>query len=107
MTNPLLQKYAELHGKKEEPKPILRPPAYALNHHSISTLEGLLRDLKSGKAVIVGNRKDDNYRYCSPNCSPMPLEYFARGMMSSEIMNTGIEVDNGCKITLEIFVKYD
>lgn len=103
MTNPLLQKYAELHGKKEEPKPILRPSAYEPNRYSISTLEELLRALKSGRAVIVGNRKDDNYRHYSP----MPLDYFAFDGMSSKIRNIEMPIDSGCKITLEIFVKYD
>ena len=104
MTNPLLQKYAELHGKKEEPKPIRRPSAYEPNRYSISTLEGLLRALKSGKAVIVGNRKDDNHRYCSP---VLP-EYESFIKDSYERVTPYFpEVHSGCKITLEIFVKYD
>jgi hypothetical protein len=100
-SNPLLDKWEEIYGQKEEPKPISRPSAYEPNRYSISSLEGLLRDLKSGKAVIVGNKKDDNYRYCSP----ISLEYI--NLQKDSYERNFPEIYSGYKITLEIFVKYD
>jgi hypothetical protein len=41
MTNPLLQKYEEIHGKKEEPKPKLTSKIFNKDANSIATLEGI------------------------------------------------------------------
>jgi len=99
MTNPLLQKYDELYGKKEEPKPVSKP--YTRHDSTIRTLEALLEDLKSGRAIMTDCRTDHNYNHLDLPipCSSLPSSEF--------IMNSPFLVDRGDRITLEIFRKYD
>ena len=51
--NPLLQKYDELYGQKEEPKQSPPPPRYSGDPWAIKKIENLLEELKSGRAVLV------------------------------------------------------
>lgn len=94
MTNPLLQKYDELYGKKEEPKPVSKP--YTRHDRTIATLEALLEDLKSGRAIMTDIKKDKYCRHFDLNS----FDYFSSPSPSDLI-------DIGDKITLEIFRKYD
>lgn len=97
MTNPLIAKYEELyHPKKEEPKPVLKPD---IRHDStIRTLEALLEDLKSGRAIMTDCRTDHNYNHLGVN----PIDYF----YSPSLPNKKLPVDRGDRITIEIFRKY-
>jgi hypothetical protein len=84
--NPLLQKYDELYGKKEEPKPILTSKMSYEDPSEIAMIERLLFELKSGLAVLIDSRGEQNCRH-----------YDAR---------TPLRIDEGVKITLTIFRKY-
>ena len=84
--NPLLQKYDELYGQKEEPKPSSPPPRYSGDPWAIKKIENLLEELKSGRAVLVDSKEEQKYQY-----------YDAR---------TPLRIDEGVKITLTIFRKY-
>ena len=84
--NPLLQKYDELYGQKEEPKPSSPPPRYSGDPWAIKKIENLLEDLKSGRAVLVESHVEEHYKH-----------YDAR---------TPLRIDEGVKITLTIFRKY-
>lgn len=102
MTNPLLQKYDEIRGKKEEPKPT-PIPSYHKNYKAIATLESLLKDLKSGRASMTDCKIEGNYKHYDMD---MDMNTYVRGLHPlSEPMH--IMIDNGEKITLEIFRKYD
>jgi hypothetical protein len=84
--NPLLQKYDELYGQKEEPKPSSPPPRYSGDAAEIAMIERLLFELKSGLAVLIDSKGEQNCRH-----------YDAR---------TPLRIDEGIKITLTIFRKY-
>ena len=94
--NPLLQKYEELYGKKEEPKPVSKP--YTRHDSTIATLETLLEDLKSGRAIMTDCRTDDNYNHLAS----IPFDYTKPHFMSDYL-----PVETGQRIALEIFRKYD
>ena len=91
MTNhPLIAKWEELHNpKKEEPKPVSKP--YTRHNSTIATLEALLEDLKSGKAIMTDLKTQPNYNHLAS--IPFDLDYTL--------------IDRGDRITLEIFRKYD
>lgn len=97
MTNPLLQKYDEIYGKKEEPKPVSK--SYTIHDSTIATLEALLEDLKSGRAIMTDCKTQPNYNHLGIN----PFDYFS-SPSPSDFMP--LPVDKGEKITLEIFRKY-
>ena len=84
--NPLLQKYDELYGQKEEPKPILTSKMPYEDASEIAMIERLLFELKSGLAVLIDSKGEQNCRH-----------YDAR---------TPLRIDEGVKITLTIFRKY-
>ena len=88
MTNPLLQKYEELYGEKEEPKPVSKP--YTRHDSTIATLEALLEDLKSGRAIMTDLKTQPNYNHLAS----IPFDDYTL-------------INRGDKITLEIFRKYD
>ena len=97
-SNPLLQKYDELYNnKKEDPKPV--PKSYTRHDSTIRTLETLLEDLKSGRAIIADIKTQLNYNHLGVN----PMDYFS-SPSSSDYMP--LPIDRGDKITLEIFRKY-
>ena len=97
-SNPLLQKYDELYNnRKEEPKPVSK--SYTRHDRTIRTLETLLEDLKSGRAIITDIKTQPNYNHLGVNhmdyfSSPSPSDYMP------------LPIDRGDKITLEIFRKY-
>ena len=97
--NPLIAKWEELNKKKEEPKPVSKP--YTRHNSTIATLEALLEDLKSGRAIMTDCRTDDNYNHLDLPipCSSLPSSEF--------IMNSYLSVERGQRIALEIFRKYD
>ena len=87
MTNPLIEKYEELHKKPEPPK----NPYSHLRYEDvclIRTLERMVEDLKTGKASHISFETKDNYR----RAHPIPMW---------EIMEPSIKIDNNS------FVKYD
>ena len=86
--NPLIAKWEELNKKTEEPKPVSKP--YTRHDNTIATLEALLEDLKSGRAIMTDCRTDDNYNHLAS----IPFDDYTL-------------IDRGDKITLEIFRKYD
>ena len=95
--NPLIVKWEELNKKKEEPKPVSKP--YTRHDSTIRTLETLLEDLKSGRAIMTDIKTDKNCRHLALNSfdyfySPSPSDFMP------------LPVDMGDKITLEIFRKY-
>jgi hypothetical protein len=85
--NPLLQKYDELYGQKEEPKPkpILTSKMPYEDVSEIAMIERLLFELKSGLAVLVDSKGEQN---CKHYNAMVP------------------RIDEGVKITLTIFRKY-
>ena len=104
MTNPLLQKWEEIHGKKEEPKPnnfisatnasvSFIPNPYTRHDSTIATLEALLKDLKSGRAIMTDLKIQPNYNHLDS----IPFDGYTNPIL----------IDRGDKITLEIFRKYD
>jgi hypothetical protein len=97
MTNPLLQKYDEIYGQKEEPKPVSKP--YTKHDSTIRTLEALLEDLKSGRAIMTDCKTQPNYNHLDVNY----MDYFS-SPSPSDFMP--LAVDRGERITLEIFRKY-
>lgn len=98
MTNPLIAKYEELYKpKKEEPKPVSKP--YTRHDGTIATLQALLEDLKSGRAIMTDVKTQPNYNHLAVN----PLDYFS-SPSPSDFMP--LPVDRGERITLEIFRKY-
>ena len=96
-SNPLLEKYDEIYGKKEEPKPVSKP--YTRHDGTIATLEALLEDLKSGRAIMTDIKTHPNCNHLGVN----PMDYFS-SPSPSDFMP--LPVDRGEKITLEIFRKY-
>ena len=84
--NPLLQKYEELYGQKEEPKPILTSKMSYEDPSEIAMIERLLFELKSGLAVLIDSKGEQNCKH-----------YNAM---------TPLRIDEGVKITLTIFRKY-
>ena len=86
--SPLLQKYDELYGQKEEPKPkpILTSKMSYEDPSEIAMIERLLFELKSGLAVLIDSKGEQNCKH-----------YDAR---------TPLRIDEGIKITLTIFRKY-
>jgi hypothetical protein len=98
MTNPLIEKYEELYKpKKEEPKSVSKP--YTRHDSTIATLEALLEDLKSGRAIMTDCKTELNCNHLSIN----HFDYFS-SPSSSNFMP--LPVDRGERITLEIFRKY-
>jgi len=103
--NPLIAKWEELHNpKKEEPKPnnfILAtnasvsfiPKPYTRHDSTIATLEALLKDLKSGRAIMTDLKTQPNYNHLDS----IPFDGYTNPTL----------IDRGDKITLEIFRKYD
>ena len=84
--NPLLQKYDELYGQKEEPKPILTSKMSYEDPSEIAMIERLLFELKSGLAVLIDSKGEQNCKHYNAMMPP--------------------RIDEGVKITLTIFRKY-
>ena len=100
MTNPLIAKYDELYGKKEEPKPVSKfSKPYTRHDSTIANLEALLEDLKSGRAIMTDIKTEPNYNHLDVNL----IDYFY-SPSPSDFMP--LPVDRGERITLEIFRKY-
>lgn len=92
--NPLIDKYNEIYKpKKEEPK------SYDRQHFQIAKLEALLKDLKSGRAVMTDCKTRPNHNHLNVN----PFDYFS-SPSPSDFMP--LPVDRGDLIHIEIFRKY-
>ena len=99
--NPLLQKYDELYGKKEEPKPILTSKMPYEDASEIAMIERLLFELKSGLAVLIDSKGEQNYRHYDAR------EDFKKYINGSNLApQMPLRIDEGVKITLTIFRKY-
>jgi len=97
--NPLLQKYDELYGQKEEPKPPPQPK-YSKDAWAIRHLEELLHELKTGRAVFLDSKREPNYRHYDAR------EDFRNYMNGSNTASQmPLRIDEGDKITLTIFRK--
>lgn len=103
MSNPLLQKYEEIHGKKEEPKPKPKSAQDVLkiDRNSIATLEALLEDLKSGRAVLTDCKTEREYNYVD-RMSPANQFLYDRPFEYAPL-----PVHRGSQITLTIFRRHD
>jgi hypothetical protein len=99
--NPLLQKYDELYGQKEEPKQSSPPPRYSKDASVIRHLEELLEDLKSGKAVFLDGKREPNHRHFDAR---EDFKNYINGSNTAPQMP--LRIDEGDKITLTIFRKY-
>jgi len=97
--NPLLQKYDELYGQKEEPKPPPQP-RYSRDVMAILEFEELLQELTTGKAVLIDSKRDPNHRYYDAR------EDFEIYSYDSNLEPLRLRIDEGDKITLTIFRKY-
>jgi len=99
--NPLLQKYEELYGQKEEPKPILTSKMSYEDPSEIAMIERLLFELKSGLAVLIDSKGEQNYRHYDAR------EDFKKYINGSNLApQMPLRIDEGVKITLTIFRKY-
>ena len=99
--NPLLQKYEELYGQKEEPKPILTSKMPYEDASEIAMIERLLFELKSGLAVLIDSKGEQNYRHYDAR------EDFRKYINGSNLApQMPLRIDEGVKITLTIFRKY-
>jgi hypothetical protein len=97
--NPLLQKYDELYGKQEEPKPSPQPK-YSRDVMAILEFEELLHELTTGKAVFLDSKREPNYRHYDAR------EDFRNYMNGSNTASQmPLRIDEGDKITLTIFRK--
>jgi len=97
--NPLLQKYDELYGKQEEPKPP-SPPKYSRDVMAILEFEELLHELTTGRAVFLDSKREPNYRHYDAR------EDFKRYINGSNTApQMPLRIDEGDKITLTIFRK--
>ena len=67
------------------------PKPYTRHNSTIATLEALLEDLKSGRAIMTDLKTQPNYNHRAS--IPFDLDYTL--------------IDRGDRITLEIFRKYD
>jgi hypothetical protein len=98
--NPLLQKYDELYGQKEEPKSF-PSPKYSRDAWAIRHLEELLEELKTGRAVFLDSKTEPNHRHYGAR------EDFKRYINGSDLEpQMPLRIDEGDKITLTIFRKY-
>jgi hypothetical protein len=97
--NPLLQKYNELYGKQEEPKPPPQPK-YSRDVMAILEFEELLHELTTGRAVFLDSKREPNYRYYDPG------EDFKNYINGSNPALLPLSIDEGDKITLTIFRKF-
>ena len=100
--NPLLQKYDELYGQKEEPKQSPPPPRYSGDPWAIKQLEIILKELKSGLAVLVDSKVEQNYKHYDAR---EDFKRFRAGSSSPPEMMP-LRIDEGSQITLTIFRKY-
>jgi len=100
--NPLLQKYDELYGQKEEPKPSPQP-RYSRDVMAILEFEELLQELKTGKAVLIDSKRQPNHRHYDAR---EDFENYINGSNSEPQMPLPLRIDEGDKITLTIFRKY-
>ena len=99
--NPLLQKYEELYGQKEEPKPILTSKMSYEDPSEIAMIERLLFELKSGLAVLIDSKGEQNCRHYDAR------EDFKKYINGSNLApQMPLRIDEGVKITLTIFRKY-
>jgi hypothetical protein len=97
--NPLLQKYDELYGQKEEPKPPPQPK-YSRDVMAILEFEELLHELTTGRAVFLDSKREPNYRHYDAR------EDFKRYINGSNLEpQMPLRIDEGDKITLTIFRK--
>jgi hypothetical protein len=103
MTNPLIEKYNEIH-KKEEPKPTTVSHCSKTEHDRrrflVAEVEHLLQDLRSGRAIITSSERKAGYNHLAAPlpCSSLPSSEF--------LMNYPLPIDHGDLITLTIFRKY-
>jgi hypothetical protein len=97
--NPLLQKYDELYGKQEEPKPPPQP-RYSRDVMAILEFGELLHELTTGRAVFLDSKREPNYRHYDAR------EDFKRYINGSNLEpQRSLRIDEGDKITLTIFRK--
>ena len=97
--NPLLQKYDELYGQKEEPKPPPQPK-YSGDAPAIRHLEELLHELTTGRAVFLDSKREPNYRHYDAR---EDFRNYINGSNTAPQMP--LRIDEGDKITLTIFRK--
>ena len=100
--NPLLQKYDELYGQKEEPKPILTSKMPYEDASEIAMIERLLFELKSGLAVLIDSKGEQNYKHFDARGDFK--RYMSDSSSPPEMMP--LRIDEGSQITLTIFRKY-
>lgn len=100
MSNPLIEKYNQIHKKPEPPK-----NPYSHLHYNdvklIHTLERLLEDLKSGRASYDKYETAPNYRR-----SKMIPPFWAMEPSEKIDYNSHIQYDEGEMITIRVFRSY-
>ena len=95
MTNPLLQKYEELYGKKEEPK-----PDYYKGEKSYAEELEKLRDTST-----IPVSKIKSYDINSVNVSfHQVVEQVKKGEAKVSTMSVEMDIMYGTKITFEVYV---
>ena len=95
MTNPLIEKYNELYGKKEEPK-----PDYYKGEKSYAEELGELRDTST-----IPVSKIKSYDINSVNVSfHQVVEQVKKGEAKVSTMSVEMDIMYGTKITFEVYV---
>jgi hypothetical protein len=95
MTNPLIEKYNELYGKKEEPK-----PDYYKGEKSYAEELEKLRDTS-----IIPVSKIKSYDINSVNVSfHQVVEQVKKGEAKVSTMSVEMDIMYGTKITFEVYV---
>jgi hypothetical protein len=104
MSNPLIEKYNQIHKPPEPPEPPKNP--YSHLHYNdvklIHTLEGLIGDLKSGRASYDKYETAPNYRR-----SKMTSPYmWAEEKIDYNSYMPYMQYDEGEMITIRVFRSY-
>ncbi len=103
MTNPLIEKYNQLHKpqKPEPPKDPYRHLRYE-DRKLIYELERLLEDLKTGKASYESYETKDNYK----RLGTIPPNFWDMDPSHKIDPHSYVKYDKGQMITIQVFRSY-
>ena len=106
MTNPLLQKYEEIHNPKkpEPPKPRYNNLGYK-EQNLIRMLKELITDIENGKAFYDKHETQPNWRRMRMQ-EPFWGDVFGRGKASID-PHASMRYDTGDMLDIRVFRRYD
>jgi hypothetical protein len=105
MTNPLLQKYEEIHNPKkpEPPKPRYNNLNYK-EQNLIRMLKELITDIENGKAFYDKHETQPNWKRI--DTEPFWGDVFGRGKASID-PHAYMRYDRGDMLNIKVFRRYD